>query len=940
MTVSQVGEAAASEAISVPALSAGANSDPRTTALPDLTEWQVEFHEGLTGQAIGDDDGALVINCSGAGDVTLTAPAPIPVPVDAIAIQVTIDSSGDSARSDEADDDGEFIAQLSSGEELRLGPLDFVGMHILRRALPGGSGIVALTARGLVHPETVALTIRVVAFESAATSMDNAVTVPAPYGDCPAMFPVTEEDVTNSIEKDGISFILEARSLSAVVRYVYTPIEGNFSDIEVEINNADAIKLAEDGGITALMEGKQWSAADEEIARHFVSCEQVGDAIEARWQFRRGSELADFLYRLRIEDKSLIFEIEGGPGKAAGIDLGYVSGAIHPRLIHVPYFSLGNEQPAILATSGVFISSYLDWHHSRASSIHGVSGNDDQVMHLNGGCRYGKASDGRIGSLRDRWVLTVSRRFEEVLPSQPVATDHEPVPVSADLVWCRLPDMAPGEEAYIEAYEQLRMFRQAGLNDLLILHPETTWHDGVGGAPALDTVGAASKGGDDAFHEYLDAVKDLGYEYGLHASLRSISPLDEAWSSDRVALGEDGEFIRTGPGRYLLKPEHTADLAAACIQRLIDAYGASSVFLGDHAAAPPWDRVDYDAGTATPASFVATMRSEQTLLASLATNGRVPVVGDGGNHWMYRGLLGGSVARLQGDRPANQPLLVDFALSQARAGINAGLGTPEEFFGTEIPSEERDSRSPWFDRYLAATLAFGHAGLVPDLEDWGLPAVAKTYYLLRKLQPHYLGVPVESIHYQRGGNLLETTEALVAGAHELSQVRIIYRSGLQLHINGSQDEDWTVEVDEETHYRLPPGSFLARGPGDLLVYSADTGSGRTDYASCGEYVYCDTRGQRLTLGALTLNGAAVLTHEGWIIDVYPLDCTETIEINPAELWKDRRMPPLRVLAYRDEVDVPESLPPGGTDGLVTIRPQDDIYRYRITLPEWMVEPGK
>ena len=52
------------------------------------------------------------------------------------------------------------------------------------------------------------------------------------------------------------------------------------------------------------------------------------------------------------------------------------------------------------------------------------------------------------------------------------------------------------------------------------------------------------------------------------------------------------------------------------------------------------------------------------------------------------------------------------------------------------------------------------------------------------------------------------------------------------------------------------------------------------------------------------------------------------------------MPPLRVLAYRDEVDVPESLSAGGADGLVTIRPQDDIYRYRITLPEWMVEPGK
>jgi hypothetical protein len=105
-------------------------------------------------------------------------------------------------------------------------------------------------------------------------------------------------------------------------------------------------------------------------------------------------------------------------------------------------------------------------------------------------------------------------------------------------------------------------------------------------------------------------------------------------------------------------------------------------------------------------------------------------------------------------------------------------------------------------------------------------------------------------------------------------------------------------------------------------------------------VYCDTRGQRLTLGALTLTGAAVLTHEDWVIDVYPLDCSDTIEIDPAQLWQGRRMPPLRVLAFRDEMDKPESLSATATEGPVTIRPQDDVYRYRITLPEWMVEPGK
>ena len=49
---------------------------------------------------------------------------------------------------------------------------------------------------------------------------------------------------------------------------------------------------------------------------------------------------------------------------------------------------------------------------------------------------------------------------------------------------------------------------------------------------------------------------------------------------------------------------------------------------------------------------------------------------------------------------------------------------------------------------------------------------------------------------------------------------------------------------------------------------------------------------------------------------------------------------LRVLAFTDEDDEPQSLSANMSGDLVLLEPSDDVYKYRITLPEWMVEPGQ
>ncbi len=917
---------------------------PQSCVVDSLDNWEVDFRDGTTGtvsppaeyEDTDDRPPALNLTVSGAGDVILRPLEPIRLPTDTSATLVWI-YVGTPFDPQHLPD---LIMLSSDGDELALGSLDFTGWHLLQtgEALRKGD-LAGLTLRGILCREDQEIRIGGVGFQTGSSlpSLEPVPAAPSLYTEPQSMLPRVEEELTNSIDHDGISFFFEARSLSAVVRYVYTPIDGNLSDIEVEVNNAEPIKLAEHGGISIEMGGQIWTPDDDTVERHLVSCEQVDEYVEARWQWKHEEELADFLYRLRIQGKTLIVELEGGNGKAAGVDLGYVSGAVHPRLIRIPYFNFGEGQPALLCTSGVFVSSFLDWYESSASVLRGLSDEETPQLKLNGGCRYEPATDGKRATFKERWVLTVSRQFDEVLPTLPTPTSTPTWEGLRELVWYNLPALQPQEEAYVEAYERLLMCKQLGMDSVLVNHPAELWHDGDAHS-ALGLQGATMKGGSDALDEYLEAVDDLGYSYSVYSALTDVAPLDPSWDPDLVGIDSNGSWTKTGPGRYLLKPTEAVKTASDYGQMLRSRYPRSVPYVGTHGAVPPWERVDFDARLERPARYRDTLFAEQSMMTQIAQSSPEGVVGDGGTHWLYRGLLSGYLARMAGPSPHKQPLLVDFALRFLHPfEIDAGVGTPSQFFGSQIPAEEMHSRSAWFDRYLATTVAYGHAACLPEQEDWGLPALVKTYYLLQKLQTLYLGVEVKSILYHHAGNLIEPTEALVSGAYENSQVQIEYANGLHIHVNGSWEHDWSVE-HAGTIYRLPPASFLAHGPDDFLVFSADDGDGRIDYVRTDQFLYCDTRDHVRTVGALKLQGAVLLREKNWRIDVYPVECTEEIEIEPALLWPGRRMPPLRVLTSRSDEEE-EVIANGITDPVISLKPESDIYRFRITLPEWMVEPG-
>jgi hypothetical protein len=57
-------------------------------------------------------------------------------------------------------------------------------------------------------------------------------------------------------------------------------------------------------------------------------------------------------------------------------------------------------------------------------------------------------------------------------------------------------------------------------------------------------------------------------------------------------------------------------------------------------------------------------------------------------------------------------------------------------------------------------------------------------------------------------------------------------------------------------------------------------------------------------------------------------------------WPNRKLPRLRLLAFKPESDDPYVFRAEMEGHQVSFKPDGDAIMYRITLPEWMVEPGQ
>jgi hypothetical protein len=167
--------------------------------------------------------------------------------------------------------------------------------------------------------------------------------------------------------------------------------------------------------------GQPAEAAPAKDAK-LLRCERVGETVVSTWRRPGREDAAEWTYTFRLWQKSLVIDVRCLGGRVGEFRIGKAVGADNPRLVTVPYLACDRDRPAILVTGPpakpLFVSALIDHCRSNASELWAANRIQDGAT-CNGGSRYLPKTDGKRNDCFERAFLTVSPRFEEVLPNVP-----------------------------------------------------------------------------------------------------------------------------------------------------------------------------------------------------------------------------------------------------------------------------------------------------------------------------------------------------------------------------------------------------------------------------------------------------------------------------------------------------------------------------------------
>lgn len=674
-------------------------------------------------------------------------------------------------------------------------------------------------------------------------------------------------DYTTALRTDGEAFIFEYAGTDGRLVYRYEPRGGGFDGLTAQWAGRPAFRPCAGGGLVLATEA---GPATPEQAEHLGS-EQVGDTVVSRWRLTAGGMSVDATYTLRLWAKSLVVDVVAPGGAVAEVRYGRCAGLDGARSVQVPFYLYAPGRPMLVAATGdepLFLMGNTCWYRSNASELFGSPGDEGGAVGYNGGARYRPKTDGARNDVYERLFVTVSPRVEEVLPN--IANPPSPYrAVTGRGVWHA---HGAGNRDTDAAY--WRRAHRYGLRHLIITDHETMWRD-AGESFTFRTEAAPGRGGDQSAEAYARLMQDeLGYVYGPYNNYTDFAPVNAFWDPDRVIRRSDGQLETAWPRCYAPKPLFAVEACQALAPRIERKFGFSTAYCDVHTAIPPWGRTDYDARVPGAGTFAQTFYAwgEIMLLQRLAWGG--PVYSEGTYHTFLHGLTDGNYGQEYNGQLWRRPWLVDFDLLKLHdLGCNFGMGNPGMFYGNIDWGSTRGDRDAVIDRFLAATIAFGHPGFLAF--EGGFQNGLRSYHMVQQLAARYTQASIDETRYaDADGTLHDTSHAVARGAFERSQVVNRYTDGTVTVVNGHPSERMQVAIDGRTH-DLPPNGYAGRsGDGLVEVFSGEVSGHRIDLCTSPEYVFFDARGTFTRLPQAAGDGLAACRREGDGWELIPWDGSE------------------------------------------------------------------
>ncbi|MDZ7618134.1 MAG: hypothetical protein U1E05_14105, partial [Patescibacteria group bacterium] len=438
--------------------------------------------------------------------------------------------------------------------------------------------------------------------------------------------------------------------------YRYRPQTGTLGDVTAEwVGRGEAFRPMAGGGVYFAVDQGEKAAAPELVEPAGVHRE--GETVVSAWRCRVGDRNVEVRYTFRLWQKSLIVDVQCLGGDVGEVRFGWAEGVENPRLVTLPFLAGEAQRPAVLAAGPpdrpLFVFAIMDHYRSNASSLFAENKVSDEGVHYNGGSRYASKTDGVRNDCFERLFLTVSPRFEEILPN--IANPQSPWKhVAGERVW-----IAYGAGQREGDYAYWRNIARHGMTKIAITDHEVGWRDG-GESFTMRTRAAPGKGGDEGQADYARKLRALGFRYGIYNNYTDYAPVNEHWNEDYVTRLSDGNWQSSWARCYNPKPARAVELEAKLAPIIQRKFQLDTAYCDVHTAVQPWRYCDFDARVPGAGTFAATFYAYGEIMLHQKKTWNGPVYSEGNNHWYYSGLTDGNYGQDQAARLAENPWLVDF----------------------------------------------------------------------------------------------------------------------------------------------------------------------------------------------------------------------------------------------------------------------------------------